>query len=147
MASTFLFTNNPPQSWYVIVLLVGGPTSAVSSISNAATSYAHCSSLFSYEFADTVALNATYYANFTSFLDSGVASILDAMLETKFGEYYGHADPTLRPRQAHEVRVCEPAALVCLSRTCNQIEMLTLKWPVGLLGRELYEIGKVKAET
>ena len=74
-----------------------------------------------------MALNATYYANFTSFLDSGVASILDEMPETKFGEYYGYADPTLTPRQAHEVRVYEPTALVCSSRMCNGIEMLTLQ--------------------
>ena len=89
------------RTWYFLIDLHGGPTSAVSNVSTDATSYAHRRALLKYEFYDVVDNSATYPAGGTSFLNGFVASILNAMPSVQFGMYINYADSTLTADQAH----------------------------------------------
>lgn len=65
------------QDWYLIIDLHGGPTSAISKVSPDATSYAHRTALFKYEFYDRVD-SGSYPSNGFSFLNGWVASLTGA---------------------------------------------------------------------
>lgn len=57
---SYLYTIGPtnPRLWYIIIALQGGPTSAIDQIPTASTSFAHRSSLLTFELYDQV-VNST----------------------------------------------------------------------------------------
>lgn len=76
LPSFLLIRLNTPQSWYLIIDLHGGPSSAVSAIGANATSYAHRNALLKYEFYDSV-FGGSYPSDGFAFLNGWVDTILN----------------------------------------------------------------------
>ena len=91
---------DPCQSWYVIIDLHGGPSSAITKAGINSTSYAHRNARLKFQFSD-IALNGTYPEGGESFLNGWVGNIIAAMDDTQLGMYINYPDATLSTFEAH----------------------------------------------
>jgi len=91
----------------VIITAEGGPTSAVAAVPFKSTSFALRKGLLTYEFMDSIfspfVATTDYPNNETFYLNNYVKTITESMNGTKFGAYYGYADPSLSNNEAHQM--------------------------------------------
>ncbi|CAE7214923.1 hypothetical protein CFE70_009852 [Pyrenophora teres f. teres 0-1] len=89
------------RSWYLLIDLHGGKSSAVSAVAPDQTSYSHRKSIFKMQFYDRIPNNATYQSEWLGFLNGWVKSIEDASSGNKYGMYVNYADTGLDRTEAH----------------------------------------------
>jgi len=80
--------------------LHGGPTSAITQVDHASTSYVHRNALWKFELYYRVDNNVAYSAGGQSFLNGWVDTIKSTYPGT-LGMYINYADPSLSPGKAH----------------------------------------------
>jgi hypothetical protein len=88
------------RSWYILMDIHGGKGSAVTSVSNDATAYAHRNSLLKFELFDQD-FSGTYPATGFSFLNGWVNATMSNMDPDDMGMYINYADTSLTDDEAH----------------------------------------------
>jgi hypothetical protein len=96
----FATANGITRDWYCIIDLHGGPTSAITQVDHASTSYAHRDALFKWELYDRVSNDIPYPAGAQSFLNGWVDTI-KSTYPGVLGMYINYADPSLTTAEAH----------------------------------------------
>jgi hypothetical protein len=89
-----------PRSWYILMDIHGGNGSAVTSVSNSATAYAHRDALLKFELFDQD-FSGTYPATGFSFLNGWVNATMSNMDPDDMGMYINYADTSLTQKEAH----------------------------------------------
>lgn len=88
------------RSWYILMDLHGGAGSAVTSIDNSATAYAHRDALLKFELFDQDFTGA-YPEDGFSFLNGWVNATMSKMDPEDMGMYINYADTSLTQKEAH----------------------------------------------
>lgn len=88
------------RSWYLLIDMHGGKSSAVSKVAADATSYAHRNAVFKMQFNDGVFFGEYPQANF-AFNNDWVKAIEDNSDGEEHLMYINYADTSLSPAQAH----------------------------------------------
>jgi hypothetical protein len=86
------------KSYYILISAQGGPTSFVSQVPAASTSYAHRSSIHEWQF-DTEVVSGDFPDSAITWLNAFVRQIEIGEVE-KLGMYYNYAGPTLGKAEA-----------------------------------------------
>ncbi|KAK2765985.1 hypothetical protein FQN54_007500 [Arachnomyces sp. PD_36] len=89
------------RSYYLLIDLYGGKSSAVTNVPADDTSYAHRETIFKMEFYDSQFFG-DYPEDGFDFLNGWVDAIQKAQGEETLGMYINYADPTLTADEAHE---------------------------------------------
>ena len=98
----FTTAKNNTRSWYLLIDLHGGKSSAVSAVGPDETSYAHRKAIFKMQFYDRIMPNnATYKPEWMGFMNGWVKAIEDAANGEKYGMYINYADTSLQKTEAH----------------------------------------------
>ncbi|KAF3079475.1 hypothetical protein TWF102_003626 [Orbilia oligospora] len=94
---SYWFTaSKPSRSWYMMIDIHGGPTSAISNITGeAGGSYAHRAAVFKYQFYDSVFGGGTYPSNGFDFLNGWVNSVTSVSPANTWSMYINYADTSL----------------------------------------------------
>ncbi|PWW76963.1 Glucooligosaccharide oxidase [Tuber magnatum] len=96
----------PPLSWFVIADLYGGRNSKISSQDPADSSYGIRDSFFTFQLysnLDGADPSVTYPPWGIEYMNEMSRSITEPQPETKFGAYVNYVDPSLSPKEAHEL--------------------------------------------
>ncbi len=88
------------RNWYILMDLHGGAGSAVTSVANNATAYAHHDALLKFELFDRDN-SGTYPSTGFSFLNGWVNATMSNMDPDDMGMYINYADTSLTVDQAH----------------------------------------------
>ncbi|CZS98805.1 related to reticuline oxidase precursor; berberine bridge enzyme [Rhynchosporium agropyri] len=89
------------RSWYLLIDLHGGPSSAISKVPDGDTSYPHRNALLKYQFHDSS--SGEFPSDGFSVLNGWVESLTKAMPETTIGMYVNYADTSLSTAEAHKL--------------------------------------------
>ncbi|KAK6524479.1 hypothetical protein TWF281_011387 [Arthrobotrys megalospora] len=88
--------SKPSRSWYMMIDIHGGPTSAIANITGeAGGSYAHRGATFKYQFYDSVYGGGSYPSDGFNFLNGWVNSITSISPANTWSMYINYADTSL----------------------------------------------------
>lgn len=96
--------NGTSQPWFTIVNLYGGPDSQINARSEDFSAYPHRDALWVFQLYGSASPGQTRLPEGTiPFITDLTASLTEAQPESTFDAYINYVDPSLGPREAHQL--------------------------------------------